>query len=323
MRAGQIKQELESYGISTKSFLEKSELVDALQKARTEGLQPKQQQQQQQQQPASSPSATSSPSTGSASTSGSSTASSSSDASNKSREERLAEEMINCQGMKATELKKELQERGISTAALFEKSEFVRAVAEARVDNVSRRKSSTVDADGEGYAEYKNVEVLTDDSAGPRQKQKQPEPSSASPFGGGAGSPFGGGAGNPFGAGAAGNPFGGMGGMGSIADMLKNMGMGGMGGGANPFGGAGGANPFGGGAGANPFGGGGAGMNDVMGKAQEMMKNPKVQELMRKAQSNPRIMAKVNECMTNPASFVKYQNDPDVAELIGELRKYM
>ena len=30
MRIGEIKQELESYGISTKSFLEKSELIDAL-----------------------------------------------------------------------------------------------------------------------------------------------------------------------------------------------------------------------------------------------------------------------------------------------------
>jgi hypothetical protein len=44
---------------------------------------------------------------------------------------------------------------------------------------------------------------------------------------------------------------------------------------------------------------------------------------MMKAQSNPRIMAKVTECMSNPASFLKYQNDPEVAELISELKKYM
>ena len=63
-----------------------------------------------------------------------------------------------------------------------------------------------------------------------------------------------------------------MGGMGGIADMLKNMGgMGGMGGGGSPFGG-----------GANPFGGG-AGGADVMGKAQQMMQNPKVREIMAKA----------------------------------------
>jgi hypothetical protein len=44
---------------------------------------------------------------------------------------------------------------------------------------------------------------------------------------------------------------------------------------------------------------------------------------MAKAQANPRIMAKVSECMSNPASFAKYQNDPEVAELVNELRKYM
>ena len=167
-------------------------------------------------------------------------------------------------------------------------------------------------------------EVLTDDASGPRAKQA----SAASSQGAGAGSPFGGGGGGagPFGGGGA-NPFGGMGGgaspfggaaggMGGIADMLKNMGMGGA---------AAGASPFGGGMGANPFGGmgGGGGMGDMMGKAQELMKNPKVRDIMMKAQSNPRIMAKVTECMSNPASFLKYQNDPEVAELISELKKYM
>merc|ERR1719261_139102 len=41
MRAGEIKKELESYGISTRSFLEKKELVEALIKARADGLKPK------------------------------------------------------------------------------------------------------------------------------------------------------------------------------------------------------------------------------------------------------------------------------------------
>mmetsp|Transcript_1488 Transcript_1488/g.2888 ORF Transcript_1488/g.2888 Transcript_1488/m.2888 type:complete len:243 (-) Transcript_1488:2117-2845(-) len=40
MRVAAIKQELESYGISTKTFLEKSELVDALVQARKEGKTP-------------------------------------------------------------------------------------------------------------------------------------------------------------------------------------------------------------------------------------------------------------------------------------------
>ena len=319
MRAGAIKQELESYGISTVSFLEKKELVEALTKARADGLQPKKQ----------TTTTTTTATSGSDSATDSSTSTTSSESTSSSdsrpREERLQEEMEKCSKLKAGELKKELQERGISTTTFLEKSEFVQALAQARVDGVSKAESSSSNNE-EGYAEYSNVEVLTDDSAGPRPKGgNQPKEQASNPFGGAAGAnPFGGAAGaSPFG-GAGGNPMGGMGGMGGIADMLKNMGMGGAaaggGGAANPFGGAGG-NPFGGGGGANPFGG--AGGMDAMAKAQQMMSNPKVQAIMAKAQSNPSIMKKVNECMSNPAAFAKYQNDPDVADLIKELQQYM
>lgn len=60
-----------------------------------------------------------------------------------------------------------------------------------------------------------------------------------------------------------------------------------------------------------------------MGKAAEMMKNPKVREIMAKAQSNPKMMAAMQECMANPAAFAKYQNDPEVGELMKELKKFM
>jgi len=285
MRVAALKAELESYGISTRAMLEKNELVAAVEDARAKGLKPKAQ---------SAKQATTSSSSSSASTSSSNT----SVDSNKSRNEQLKEEIANCQAMKASELKQECKEYGINVAAFLEKNDYVQAVAQARVDGTPKKGSS----DEEGYAEYADVEVLTDDSAGPRVKGQQTQQSvQSSPFAGEA-SPFGGG----------------MGGMGNIADILKNMGMGGMGG-ANPFGGGGGAgNPFGG---VNPFGG--DGMGDAMGRAQELMKNPKVMEIIQKAQSNPRIMSKVNECMSNPASFAKYQNDPEVAELITELRKYM
>ena len=286
MRASEIKKELESYGISTKSFLEKSELVDALTKARADGLKPKE---------TTTTSATSS------------SAASSSSTSSASREERLKKELEICKAMKASELKKELQGFGVSTKSFFEKSEFAQALAEARVDGV-KKAAAAVDT-GEGYAEYTNVEVLTDDSAGPRQKQSQQRQS-------GGGSPFSGGA-SPFG---GGSPFGGMGGMGDmmggmggIADMLKNFGASGASPGANPFAGGGGS----------PFGGGVGGMGDMMGKAQEMMKNPKIQEIIAKAQSNPKVMAAVSECMSNPAAFAKYQSDPEISGLLTELRKYM
>ena len=60
-----------------------------------------------------------------------------------------------------------------------------------------------------------------------------------------------------------------------------------------------------------------------MGKAQQMMKNPKVMEIMMKAQKNPKVMAAMQECMSNPAAIGKYRNDPEVAELMKELEKYI
>jgi len=64
-------------------------------------------------------------------------------------------------------------------------------------------------------------------------------------------------------------------------------------------------------------------MGDVMGKAQEMMKNPKAREIMAKAQSNPKMMKAMQECMANPAAFAKYKDDPEVGELMNELKKIM
>lgn len=300
MRASAIKKELESYGISTKTFLEKEELVAALVKARADGLEP-----------LSVASSTENPtSSGQEPTSKASASSASEIIDERPREERLIEEMEKLASMKASEMKRELETRGVSTKSFFEKSEFLKALAEARVDNMMATKDSATDT--QGYTEYANPEVLTDDSAGPRPKKQAEQSSTKSPFSGaqGGGSPFGGSSSSPFG-GSGGNPFG-IGGMGGMADMLKNMG--GMG------------SPSGGGMGGmgNPFGGAGkGGMGDVMGTAQKMMQNPKVQEIMRKAQANPRIMAKVKECMSNPASLAKYENDPEVAELINELEKYL
>lgn len=317
MRAKDMKAELEGYGISTKSFLEKSELMAALQKARKDGSK--------QQQPIHSSSSTTTTTSSSTTTaSGNSSRKNSNtttdpypekekDTTTSTRQERLEKELEQCRSMKASELQKELRERGINTKALLEKKEFVQALAEARVDNIvqqSNTKKKNDNDDEEGYAEYNNVEVLTDDTSGPRSKNIGQEVSQQS----GGGNPFGGGGvggGNPFGG------MGGMGGMGGIADMLKNMGVGGASSAPSPFGGGGGGasgNPFG----SNPFGGG-----DVMGKAQQMMSNPKVREIIQKAQSNPETMKKVNECMSNPMAFMKYQNDPDVAELLSEFKKYM
>ena len=292
MTGREMKLELERYGISTKAFFEKSEYRSALEKARADGLQPK---------PATS-------------SSSSSTATDTvPQSSSLSRDERIRVEMTSCQNMAARDMKQELEQiHGVSTRSMFEKSEFLRALAEARVDGVTKKgggsssssSTSTSNANtsrnnsnnNEGYAEYKDVEVLTDDSSGPRQKGQDAKTTTQQQQ-----------VQQPM------NPFAGMGGM-----------DGGMGGFANLFktmGGVGNASPFGSG-GGNPFGNVGSNGN-MMGKVQEMMSNPKVMAILQKAQSNPRMMAKVQECMTNPTAMLKYQNDPDVAELIRELQPYL
>lgn len=124
MKASELRKELQSYGISTKSFFEKSELVEAVEKARVEGKTP-------------------------IADSGSSSSGYDGDekkkstfSSSMSREDKLAKEIDSCNKMKVGELKKELESYGISTKSFFEKSEFVKAVAEARVDGVKKSKST-------------------------------------------------------------------------------------------------------------------------------------------------------------------------------------
>ncbi|KAL7456709.1 hypothetical protein ACHAWC_008658 [Mediolabrus comicus] len=130
MKAKDIRQELESYGISTKSFFEKSELVGALIAARKEGK---------------TPIGNVNGDDGSEGSSSTSSASSSStsNSSGANRQERLNQEIEKCKSMKVSDLKKELESFGVSTKSYFEKSEFVRAVAEARVDGVKKSSGSS------------------------------------------------------------------------------------------------------------------------------------------------------------------------------------
>lgn len=127
MRVKEIKRELESYGVSTKSFFEKSEMVDALVTAREEGKTPINVGEVNGDATAS----TSTPDSGASSSSSTST-------STANRTERIQEEMEKCKKQKVGELKKELESSGISTKSYFEKSEFVRAVAELRVDGPTK-----------------------------------------------------------------------------------------------------------------------------------------------------------------------------------------
>jgi len=140
MRAGEIRKELESYGISTKSFFEKGELVDALKKARAEGKTPIN-------------NGAKAPSSGSSSTS--STSESAGGGGGPSRQEKIKSEMEKIKkSMKVLEMRKELNDMGVSTKSFFEKSEFVKALAEARVDGVKKGPGGARGAQAEQEEEY-------------------------------------------------------------------------------------------------------------------------------------------------------------------------
>ena len=63
--------------------------------------------------------------------------------------------------------------------------------------------------------------------------------------------------------------------------------------------------------------GGMGGMQEMLGK---VMSNPKAMEMFQKAQSNPRLMKIMQEVQANPAAIGKYQNDPEVKEMIDVLK---
>ena len=98
MRVAAIKQELESYGISTKTFLEKSELVDALVQARKDGKTP------------IASSNTSASTTTTSTTPSSTTTATTTQApmSNEERQAKLQSEIEKCKATKVGDLKSEL-----------------------------------------------------------------------------------------------------------------------------------------------------------------------------------------------------------------------
>ena len=126
MKATDMRKELESYGISTKSLFEKSEFAEAVKRARAEGK------------TSTGGSAGSKP----PSSNPSAASAKNSQTDEKTRAERLEQAKEKAKSMKVADLKKELQARGVSTASFFEKSEFVSAYAEAIADGVSGSEST-------------------------------------------------------------------------------------------------------------------------------------------------------------------------------------
>mmetsp|Transcript_9797 Transcript_9797/g.16253 ORF Transcript_9797/g.16253 Transcript_9797/m.16253 type:complete len:275 (-) Transcript_9797:191-1015(-) len=154
MKAGELRKELESYGISCKSFFEKKELVDALTKARAEGKTP-----------INGAGANGASASSSASSETSSTGGDSANGDDgESRAEKIKIEMEKCKSMKVGDLKKELESLGVSTKSFFEKTEFVKALAEARVDGVKKRGAGAGAGQGFGRGQQQEPDEPHDPS---------------------------------------------------------------------------------------------------------------------------------------------------------------
>lgn len=184
MKLKDMREELDSYGISTRSFLEKHEFVEALEKARSEGKVPISDSKSKTTTPSaketessSSSSATSNKSTTS-STSTSNDQGSSSGGETKSTTSTNKEEMIkNANSMKVNELRKELQDMGISSNTFFEKSEFVKAYVDAIQNGKTKKTTSSSNQSNSKQAtqkeesfdpEYRDVIMQKMDKRDPR-----------------------------------------------------------------------------------------------------------------------------------------------------------
>ena len=176
MKAGEMRDELQSYGISTKSFFEKSELKTALEQARAEGKIPIKNNKSK----ASRKKVTTEPVNGEEPINGEAvngekysqsvngeTINGDESSSKIPRSERIQQEMEKAKRMSVGDLRKELKNRGVSTKSFFEKTEFVKAYAEAVVDGTqsssssssSKRRQQTREAEEEYDPAYRDVTV--------------------------------------------------------------------------------------------------------------------------------------------------------------------
>jgi len=149
------------------------------------------------------------------------------------RQERLSEEIERLKGVKVSRIKEELQKRFSINTIYFEKAEYIRELAEARVDEVVIPKESNPPVT-ESSANTNSSSFFSDFSTTVQNLQ-------------------------------------------TVSSLFQN--------------------------------------------AQTLVKDPKFAEVVQRAQSNPKVMAAVMDCMKNPSNFVKYQSDPEITLLLNELSK--
>ncbi|KAL3924770.1 MAG: hypothetical protein SGARI_005970, partial [Bacillariaceae sp.] len=145
MRAGEMKQELESYGVSTKSMFDKAEFEKSLLEARFEqatlGVDEIKERINNGSETATTDSDTKRKTTwGKPRTERTKAQESSAKDETKQKFDNAFQEGM---AKKISELKQELKDRGVSTSAFFEKVDMAKAYAESIADNVFNNKKST------------------------------------------------------------------------------------------------------------------------------------------------------------------------------------
>lgn len=270
-----------------------------------------------------------------------------------------AGDMSDVVNMSTKEILKELMQYGIAARGNVPRQQLIQALVQARNKSASdeRRDSSRrsrqqlPDDGGEDDDGYINVEVITGDNGSSRYSYRRTGPASFSfSSSGDIGSPFDG----------LEEVFGGFsGGTGAmtLGDLLGRMGFGLGGFGGNPFendelmdGRRGTNSPKS--EEDNPFGirytndskdAAKSKTNDgakskivdetpeevtidpeeAKARAQKMMQNPKVMELVMKAKGNSKVSSALRECMKNPAACAKYEKEPIVGDFISELKQHL
>jgi len=62
-------------------------------------------------------------------------------------------------------------------------------------------------------------------------------------------------------------------------------------------------------------------ISSLLQNSQQLVNNPEFANIIQKAQTNPKVMEAVMDCMGNPNNITKYQSDPEITMFLNELRK--
>jgi len=185
MKARDLKKELESYGISTQSMLEKSDFVDALKKAREQGMKPivdkeaaeKEKQEKKEEEEVKAEVGTQTGNSGDGKEVDTKTKQSEKKVEDvsTSRAAQYQKAFDDANRMRVKELRDELNSRGISTTTMLEKSEFIKAYAEAIADNIPKGASASTSSSSSSSSKKSSTSSSESKSTRKEAPPKKPE----------------------------------------------------------------------------------------------------------------------------------------------------